>query len=125
MLLLLASTLAGTAASGAAGLQAGGAAAPQPQPRAEDFCAADACACPWKGKLFDIPEAGGIGPVLGGGYIPYPETYVAYKVGPDDRLIVDGRLDDPAWQEVAFTDDFKDISNPNPGRGPATPPLRT
>ena len=48
----------------------------------------------------------------------YPKTYVAYR-NFDRDLVVDGRLDDAAWQEVGFTDDFVDISTGT------TPRLRT
>ena len=38
----------------------------------------------------------------------YPRQYVAYKT--DHPLVVDGALDDPAWLEVPWTEDFVDIS---------------
>ncbi len=38
----------------------------------------------------------------------YPKQYVSYKT--DKTLTLDGKLDDPAWQEVAWTDRFVDIS---------------
>jgi hypothetical protein len=34
----------------------------------------------------------------------YPRQYIAYVT--DKPLVIDGRLDDPAWQEVAFSEDF-------------------
>eukprot|EP00995_Heteronema_vittatum_P007481 NODE_262_length_1564_cov_4.591419_g187_i0.p1 GENE.NODE_262_length_1564_cov_4.591419_g187_i0~~NODE_262_length_1564_cov_4.591419_g187_i0.p1 ORF type:complete len:446 (-),score=116.13 NODE_262_length_1564_cov_4.591419_g187_i0:118-1455(-) len=40
----------------------------------------------------------------------YPKQYVAYRVTEPPTL--DGRLDDPAWTEVAWTTDFLDISGP-------------
>ena len=40
----------------------------------------------------------------------YPRQYVAYHVDTDDGIIVDGRLDEPAWEAVGFTDAFVDIS---------------
>lgn len=40
----------------------------------------------------------------------YPRQYVAYHVGSDKGIIVDGSLDEPAWTEVGFTDPFVDIS---------------
>jgi hypothetical protein len=48
----------------------------------------------------------------------YPRTYVAYR-NFDRDLVIDGRLDDAAWQEVGFTEDFVDISTAT------TPRLRT
>jgi hypothetical protein len=94
----------------------------QPQPRTPDFCALDACNCPWLGKEFVVPEAGGIGPQVGS-YRPYPQQYVAYYT--TDPPVIDGTLEESAWVEVAWTEDFVDISSPNPGRGPEVPPLRT
>lgn len=38
----------------------------------------------------------------------YPKQYVAYKT--NETLVLDGKLDDPAWQEVEWTDRFVDIS---------------
>ncbi len=38
----------------------------------------------------------------------YPRQYVAFKT--DHDLVIDGKLDDPAWQEVGFTESFVDIS---------------
>lgn len=38
----------------------------------------------------------------------YPRQYVAYKT--NHSLVIDGRLDDPAWLEVGFTEPFVDIS---------------
>jgi hypothetical protein len=40
----------------------------------------------------------------------YPRQYVAYALPDNSGVVVDGRLDEPAWQEVAFTEDFVDIS---------------
>ena len=39
----------------------------------------------------------------------YPRTYVAYR-NFDRDIVIDGKLDDAAWSEVGFTDDFVDIS---------------
>jgi len=39
----------------------------------------------------------------------YPRTYVAYR-NFDRDLVIDGRLDDAAWQEVGFSEKFVDIS---------------
>lgn len=38
----------------------------------------------------------------------YPKQYVAYKT--DTPPVLDGKLDDPMWTEVPFTDSFVDIS---------------
>ena len=97
--------------------------APSAQPRQLDFCALDSCNCPWADKEFIVPEAGGMGPFPDGAFSPYPRQYVAYRVGTPPAM--DGRLDDPLWEEVAFTDSFIDISTPNPGRSPQDPPLHT
>ena len=48
----------------------------------------------------------------------YPRTYVAYR-NFDRDIVIDGKLDDAAWSEVGFTDDFVDISTAT------TPRLRT
>ena len=42
----------------------------------------------------------------------YPKSYVNFftKTAP----VMDGRLDDAVWQEVAFTDDFIDIQGSPP-----------
>ena len=74
--------------------------------RQRDFCATS-CACPWQGKAF---------PVASGAteeYQAYPNSYVVYKVATPP--VVDGSLDDEAWAEVDWTDQFLDISEPNPG----------
>ena len=39
-----------------------------------------------------------------------PRQYIAYNVSNAEDLVMDGKLDDPAWQEVGFTDAFVDIS---------------
>merc|ERR1712123_499947 len=40
----------------------------------------------------------------------YPRQLVTYKVGPG-AIIVDGKLDETAWDEVQWTDNFVDISS--------------
>ena len=99
----------------------------QPQPPTPDFCSQSECACPWVDKIFTVPEAGGMGPFPDGTFLPYPVQYVAYRLGTPP--VMDGRLDDPAWTEVGFTNDFVDISTPQPGRTPGSPeslpPLQT
>ena len=44
----------------------------------------------------------------------YPRQYVAYKS--PQPLVIDGKLDDLAWQEVAWTERFVDISTPTSPR---------
>lgn len=39
----------------------------------------------------------------------YPRQYVAYKTNGGD-LVIDGKLDDAAWEAVGFTEPFVDIS---------------
>ena len=48
----------------------------------------------------------------------YPRQLVAFKSGAGD-LVIDGKLDDAAWEEVGFSSDFVDISTN------LTPALRT
>lgn len=48
----------------------------------------------------------------------YPRSYVAYRA-PAGAITVDGSLDEAAWAEVAWSEDFVDISTA------AVPPLRT
>eukprot|EP01116_Phalansterium_solitarium_P023471 TRINITY_DN8233_c0_g6_i2.p1 TRINITY_DN8233_c0_g6~~TRINITY_DN8233_c0_g6_i2.p1 ORF type:complete len:385 (+),score=126.60 TRINITY_DN8233_c0_g6_i2:546-1700(+) len=38
----------------------------------------------------------------------YPRQYIAYKV--DKDLVIDGKLDDPAWTAVGWSENFVDIS---------------
>lgn len=40
----------------------------------------------------------------------YPRQYVAYQVAPNTPIVLDGKLDEPAWTEVPFTESFVDIS---------------
>lgn len=40
----------------------------------------------------------------------YPQQYVAYKAANGSLPTLDGRLDEPFWEEVPFTNDFIDIS---------------
>jgi hypothetical protein len=39
----------------------------------------------------------------------YPLQYVVHKLNTNQKVIFDGRLDEPLWQEVAWTDKFVDI----------------
>jgi hypothetical protein len=65
-------------------------------------------------------------------YMRYPRQYVAYEVGGtagtggiagtrthaySPAPVIDGKLDDIAWTEVAWSDDFEDIMG-NDGEGP-------
>lgn len=45
-----------------------------------------------------------------------PKNHVAYKLAHAQRLRIDGRLDDAAWREVAWTDSFVDIATNVPPR---------
>ena len=49
---------------------------------------------------------------------PHPRGYVAIRT--PSPPVVDGRLDDPAWRDAPWTDDFVDMANPA-----ASPPPRT
>jgi len=40
----------------------------------------------------------------------YPRQYIAYKA--QNAPVLDGRLDEPFWEEVDFTEDFMDIQGP-------------
>jgi Carbohydrate family 9 binding domain-like len=66
---------------------------------------------PWF-VLLAVPALGLGGPPLappGETYVP-PRHYICYRAsGP---ITVDGRLDEKAWQAVAWTDDFVDIEGP-------------
>jgi len=39
-----------------------------------------------------------------------PRNYVAYKLGVRDKIVMDGRINEKAWTDVAFTEPFIDIS---------------
>jgi hypothetical protein len=43
----------------------------------------------------------------------YPKQYVVYQLKSTDKVIFDGRLDEPLWQEVAWTNKFIDIEGPS------------
>jgi len=43
---------------------------------------------------------------------PMPKNYIVYKLGQNQKIVVDGKLDEPAWTEVAWTDKFQDIQGP-------------
>ncbi|RUS87655.1 hypothetical protein EGW08_004578, partial [Elysia chlorotica] len=53
--------------------------------------------------------------------IPYPRTYVIYKLRGNDVIDLDGRLEDKAWKDVAWSDSFIDIQ----GRDFPEPRLKT
>jgi len=42
-----------------------------------------------------------------------PLSYVAYKLAASQTISVDGKLDDSAWSEVSWTEEFKDIQGPS------------
>jgi hypothetical protein len=44
--------------------------------------------------------------------IAFPRSYVAYQLQPGENITIDGRLDEPAWEAVAWSEDFVDISGP-------------
>lgn len=44
----------------------------------------------------------------------YPRQYVGYKLEPGQSIVVDGRIDDAAWREVGFTEEFVDIMGSPP-----------
>lgn len=44
-------------------------------------------------------------------YLVYPRQYVAYYLPPSEAPILDGNLNDVAWQQVPFTEPFVDIAN--------------
>lgn len=48
-----------------------------------------------------------------------PRQYVAHRLGEGQTVELDGRLEEEAWSEVGWAEDFVDISTA------ATPPLRT
>lgn len=41
-----------------------------------------------------------------------PLSYVTYALSGSERIVVDGRLNESAWADVAWTEDFLDISGP-------------
>jgi len=45
--------------------------------------------------------------------IVYPNQYVAYELGPNEHIVIDGHLDEPAWQAVGWSADFMDIQGPS------------
>ena len=38
--------------------------------------------------------------------LPLPKSYVAYHLQSGEKIHVDGKLDEPAWERVAWTDPF-------------------
>ena len=44
-------------------------------------------------------------------YIRYPRQYVAHVLQPFSTIIIDGNLEDAAWSEVPWTEDFVDITH--------------
>ncbi len=41
----------------------------------------------------------------------YPRHYITEKLGADERIVLDGQLNDAAWDAAAWTEDFVDITN--------------
>jgi hypothetical protein len=41
--------------------------------------------------------------------VEYPRQHVAYHLGAGQSISIDGRLDDPAWAEVGWSEPFMDI----------------
>ena len=39
----------------------------------------------------------------------YPRHLVTYKLGEDEEIILDGNMDEEAWQQVEWSQDFTDI----------------
>ena len=39
----------------------------------------------------------------------YPKHYVTNKLNEKDKIVIDGKLDDEAWRQVPFSDEFVDI----------------
>jgi len=44
--------------------------------------------------------------------LEYPASYIAYHLGPNQKIVIDGKLDDLAWTEVPYSTDFIDIQGP-------------
>ena len=40
----------------------------------------------------------------------YPSQYVTRKLGPSDKITIDGKLDEPAWENAEWTYDMVDIT---------------
>lgn len=40
----------------------------------------------------------------------YPNQYVTQKLGPSEKITIDGKLDDTAWQTADWTFDMVDIT---------------
>jgi len=38
--------------------------------------------------------------------LPFPRTYVAYSLKEHELIDIDGKLDEDAWKNVAWTEDF-------------------
>ena len=39
----------------------------------------------------------------------YPRHLVTYKLGEDEQITLDGNMDEEAWQQVEWSQDFTDI----------------
>jgi len=44
---------------------------------------------------------------------PFPKQYIVYHLQGDESITIDGKLDEPAWQDVSWTDSFEDIQGPD------------
>ncbi|XP_072030981.1 uncharacterized protein [Amphiura filiformis] len=41
--------------------------------------------------------------------LPFPKSYIAYHLDPDERIDIDGKLNEKQWMQVGATDRFVDI----------------
>ena len=53
--------------------------------------------------VFTLVEAYTVDPKCA---LPLPKSYVAYHLQSGEKIHVDGKLDEPAWERVAWTDPF-------------------
>jgi len=51
----------------------------------------------------------------------YPSQYVALKLEPKEKITIDGHLDENAWQNISWLDNFMDLAGPRfQGKGAKT-----
>ena len=43
----------------------------------------------------------------------YPRQYISYKLSGGENIVVDGLLNDTAWQEIPFSESFNGIYSPD------------
>ena len=43
----------------------------------------------------------------------YPRQYISYKLDGGETIVVDGLLNDTAWQEIPFSESFNGIYSPD------------